>query len=360
MAACLLVKDDNLVEWLAFHAHTLPLGALIVAIDPTSQASQVTRSVLQRWNDIMHLSVWEDESDYMTLQEKKTQTEVVNRTFHATMKNNTELLQHRVRQRIFYYKCMQEHKRAGQRWVVLIDSDEYLHINYDSLQRFVGNETTFSSHFPIEQSGSVLKLIQSSQHNKNSPLASNLSKTCIQIPRIRYGIRESPKALARTQQLLGPNWTASDFQTLRWRIHAHADNYPINRISKTIINLQQLRDDQLGMVTSIHRPIRELCGQRALHVRAYQHVLRIAHYLGTWEQYSFRDDPRKGDERSKEVSTVDSILETSARSGVTHSFNRSTSGIAMYREEGMILYQAGFTDSFKNMEAKRHRNSLKE
>lgn len=49
-AACLLVMDDNhrLIEWLAYHYHTLPLRYLVIAVDPRSQTQP--DKILQRWN----------------------------------------------------------------------------------------------------------------------------------------------------------------------------------------------------------------------------------------------------------------------------------------------------------------------
>jgi hypothetical protein len=49
---------------------------------------------------------------------------------------------------------------------------------------------------------------------------------------------------------------------------------------------------------SLHRPIKTLCS--APWHNDWESGLRINHYLGSWESYSFRDDSRKGYERSVE------------------------------------------------------------
>ena len=72
LAACLLLKDDNgqLIEWIAYHYHTLPLRYLVVATDPTSITSPL--EVLQRWNKTMGMDIqlW-DEPVYFPLNVRK-------------------------------------------------------------------------------------------------------------------------------------------------------------------------------------------------------------------------------------------------------------------------------------------------
>jgi hypothetical protein len=58
--ACLLIKDDNhlLIEWLAFHYHTLPLRDLTVLIDSGGKTSPM--GLLDRWKGRMNIQVWND------------------------------------------------------------------------------------------------------------------------------------------------------------------------------------------------------------------------------------------------------------------------------------------------------------
>ena len=62
LSACLLVNDENprLPEWIAYHYHVLPLGALTVAVDPASRSSP--EDILNRWRTHMGVDarVWEE------------------------------------------------------------------------------------------------------------------------------------------------------------------------------------------------------------------------------------------------------------------------------------------------------------
>jgi hypothetical protein len=49
---------------------------------------------------------------------------------------------------------------------------------------------------------------------------------------------------------------------------------------------------------SLHRPIKTI--YKAPWHNDWESGLRINHYLGSWESYSFRDDSRRGGERSRE------------------------------------------------------------
>ena len=302
-AACLLVMDDNhfLIEWLAYHYHVLPLRHLIIAVDPRSQTTP--KPILDRWKKLeggnapMNVELWSD-PDFMTFDEKQQAEDHVAKQFKIHQQPN--LVVHRARQRLFYYKCMKRFKEQKRHWVALIDSDEFLHINYPTTASH-----NITSVPPITKAGSVASLVR--QLRKQRPYDNRTSTPCIQIPRQRYGTMESP--LSDIQKGV-PTYTteshsllvnASALQTLRWRHHASPDNYQINRISKTIIDVSRVEWDDLQPVVSIHRPIRSLCGQRRLHIRSPDQFFLINHYLGTWEQYSYRQDSRTGKERSREM-----------------------------------------------------------
>lgn len=63
ISACLFIKDDNirLVEWLAYHYHTLPLRHVIVAVDPDSQTSPLP--ILERYNSNNNNIKYNDEEE---------------------------------------------------------------------------------------------------------------------------------------------------------------------------------------------------------------------------------------------------------------------------------------------------------
>jgi hypothetical protein len=268
----------------AYHYHTLPLRHLIVSVDPRSKTSPTP--ILDRWRKHgMDIVQWKDD-DFMPPKDRKHAEFHVKRYFGNI---TPDLIQHRARQRLFYFNCMKQLKEQNRDWTLLIDTDEYLYVNYPTVAAL--NLTAP----PITQSGSVMSFLKEELQRPGH----NLTTPCVQMPRIRFGSQESEAA--KLEHHVPDGFNASHFQTLRWRKHAKSDNYFANRISKTMIDLSRVAWSDLVPVDSIHMPIRSMCGQRRLHIRKEEQVFVINHYLGTWEQYSYRDDSRTGKERSHKV-----------------------------------------------------------
>jgi hypothetical protein len=304
VAACLLVMDDNhfLIEWLAYHYWALPLRHLIVAVDPRSVTSPT--QILERWRPFgMRISEWND-SDYIVPEEREEAEYWAQRKFGPDIP--VALVKHRARQRLFYYHCMKHLKKQGRQWTLLTDSDEFLRVNYKTVHSRLVNSpidtTTTTRTIPTsrEEPGSFLSFLQ----QELSRPGHNLTSPCVQIPRIRFGTQESvPVGQDETTQFGGfLSNSSGNFLTLKWRKHAHPSNYPVNRISKVLVDLRRVSWEDLAPVESIHLPIKGLCKRRRLHIRTHEQVFVINHYLGTWEQYAYRDDSRVGNERSVEVS----------------------------------------------------------
>jgi hypothetical protein len=57
---------------------------------------------------------------------------------------------------------------------------------------------------------------------------------------------------------------------------------------------------------SIHVPVPAHCPYQGMATQPSKSFYVLHHYLGTWEQFSFRDDPRKGkgDPRHRDVSEL--------------------------------------------------------
>mmetsp|Transcript_24241 Transcript_24241/g.56886 ORF Transcript_24241/g.56886 Transcript_24241/m.56886 type:complete len:277 (-) Transcript_24241:58-888(-) len=207
-------------------------------------------------------------------------------------KTGPDLVRHRARQRLFYYNCMRHLKERNRDWTVLIDSDEFLHVNYPTVEKIPHSGLAAP---PMDQRGSLLSLLNAELQRPGN----NLTSPCVQIPRVRFGGMESD--IRETQKRVPKPFQRPDkfeFMTMKWRKHAHPDDYGNNRISKVLIDLSRVPWNDLKPVDSIHRPIRSMCGQRKLHIRKSQQVVVINHYLGSLEQYLFRDDSRQGNERS--------------------------------------------------------------
>jgi hypothetical protein len=289
-SACLLIMDDNhfLIEWLAYHSFVMPLGHVIVAVDPRSQSRP--EEVVKRWKSHMTIQVWDDH-DYMSDTERSMHERYVKQHFGPEIFAQPDLITHRARQRLFYYKCMQSLKERGRGWVLLTDTDEYLHVNYPTVRAL--NLTSMAPAMSAPESvGTFLR------EELKRP-GNNLTSPCVQIPRLRYGAKESTSR--QVQRHVPEGFNGTHFLTLRWRHRAGPDNRLHNKISKTLIDLRRVQSQQLQPVTSVHRPIRELCGHRRLYILPKDQVLLINHYLGSKEQYQFRNDSRVGKERSDKV-----------------------------------------------------------
>lgn len=320
-SACLLVMDDNhfLIEWIAYHYHTVLLRNLIVTIDPRSATTPL--GILERWSLKMNISIWSNDFEYMTNLTEIEEAESWVRIKFANDSPSQELIRHRARQRLFYFHCMQEHKRENRGLTLLLDTDEFVRINYQTVQQLRGRLYEAP---PMWKPGSVLTLIN---QELKVQLPSNISTSCIQIPRLRFGAIDSSKQFPP-----GP-FDATTMATLRWQHHAALNNYRENRISKTIVDLHQVKWDDLHPVESIHRPLSN-CSRRKLHIRPADQLLLIHHYLGSWEQYSFRNDARKGNERSE-------------------SMYRKTAVLNGGRTSDIVPWLAGFTQDVGLVEAQR-------
>jgi hypothetical protein len=247
----------------------------------------------------MDIVQWKDD-DFMPPKDREEAEFHVRRYFGGPKNQNNitpELIQHRARQRLFYFHCMEHLKEQGRDWTLLIDSDEFVYVNYPTVAAL--NLTAP----PINKTGSVMSFLKEELQRPGH----NLTSPCVQMPRLRFGNQESEAGDVKRHVPVGFN--ASKFQTLRWRKHASTKNYFANRISKTMIDLSRVGWSDLVPVDSIHMPIRSMCRQRRLHIRKEEQVFAINHYLGTWEQYSYRDDSRTGKERSHEVRWVEYLEE---------------------------------------------------
>lgn len=313
-AACMLVMDDNmrLAEWLAYHFHVLPLRYMIVVADPRSKTSP--SYLWNRWRrQGMYIEEWKDTDfwrgdlrdipDDAELQKKRDR--------------------HRGRQKFFYRSCLTALKKANRTWVALHDSDEYLVYNHAGGEKFEAWEEHMQqlhnekrqelqierpkeSDFPARRTrpkhtppttaepGAMIHYIRAEQAAGHPYYQS----PCIGVPRLQFGAAESTKQ-ERENQVPSPNlFDTRQFDTLRWRKHAERNNFVKNALGKVIMDISRIDIENSPYFMSLHRPIKKIC--TAPWHNDWESGLRINHYLGSWESYSFRDDSRKGGERSRE------------------------------------------------------------
>jgi hypothetical protein len=315
-SACLLVMDDNhfLSEWIAYHYFTTNLRTLIIASDPKSLTSPI--EILEEWKDYINIITWTQDSDYMTSLEEfqKVQTDVARYFTHTT----PQLIEHRARQRLFYTKCLQTLKTFNASWTLLLDTDEFLRINYQLAQQY--NMTISKAESvdkgntllvpPITEPRAVSTLITQSTDSSITPKVTSTtdhlplfilqSSPCVQVPRIRFvSIDDHDEDNARYHNSSNSYVNPNKFLTLRYRHCAHDGDLKYNKISKAILDLSRIDKEEIVLVDSIHLPIRAHCQQRRLHTRRPQSLLVINHYMGSYEQFIYREnDARHGLESS--------------------------------------------------------------
>lgn len=129
-------------------------------------------------------------------------------------------------------------------------------------------------------------------------------RSCFVIMRVLFSAKESPEMLAEFQSSMDPDLQETidpyRLDTVRWRFHANVTDR-LSGLGKPFIDVSQLGPHLPLQVRNPHRVVMQVCPS-PFPVDTYEATpLRINHYLGSWEQYSHRDDARKGIERSKEA-----------------------------------------------------------
>ncbi|CAB9518582.1 expressed unknown protein [Seminavis robusta] len=286
MGACLLIKDDNhwVIEWLAYHWYVAPLRHLIVVIDPSSQTSPL--EILDRWKDLMEIIIWEDKNFIKPIP-KKTRD---------IYQNNTQLMMHRHRQASFINTCMRHFKRTKRiPWVFLTDTDEFLSLNYQHLLTNAASprHRRMARFFTMDQPGSVLRFLTHDQKVSKRP------KKCLYVKRYMVGSWESSHELVERYLPHGNssnNFTLSKsdlnpykFLTQRFLLQ---DTEKMT-LGKNVVHLTAIRKQFVNELSDVHRVSREHCPLLSKgHATPESQFLKINHYLGTQEQWLFRQDPR--------------------------------------------------------------------
>ena len=295
-SACLKIKDDNhwLVEWLAYHYHVLPLRNLIVFKDPNPQTSP--DAILERWRPrLNYLQVW-NISDEIMAWNSSTMPKI------SSITKNTDVNMHRRRQNHFYTKCLahlKEHQaQTMTTWVLLTDTDEFVRPNSYVLKDDSPN---------LRQPGSVVRLLNAKQlelrqarAKKRKGAVQYFNKTsnkpdktkCLLIPRFLMTNREARDDQVQSDIPQGFNGTS--LLTTRWLYRSKEEV----GLGKNVVHLGNLDSSELSAVNSKgpHRVLTGPCPRAVNQPRGQLYHsdtwLLIQHYIGTLEQYTFRDDPR--------------------------------------------------------------------
>jgi hypothetical protein len=124
-AACLLMKDDNVIlpEWLAYHYQVLPLRHLIIGLDPFSLTAP-DKIANEFRKEGMDITIWVEDDYFFRGQFS------INRRVFANDTHEAKVAGYLWRQRAFMTRCLREFKRRDVRWTLLVDTDEYLTYNH--------------------------------------------------------------------------------------------------------------------------------------------------------------------------------------------------------------------------------------
>jgi hypothetical protein len=265
-SACLLNMDENhfLIEWLAYHYHVLRLRHVIVMSDPRAKTSP--QPIFDRWKGKMNIEVWKPDGILSKRLEKYL--------------SKKKLMTFRERQKKFRFLCMQAFKDRGHKWVLHTDVDEYISLNHRD-PKVSGIDPAYK--YPsLEEEGSVLKFIND---NPNSSLMQE--GPCVPIPRRQYNAKASTKQ--QVQKDVPEPFNGMDFLTTRYRKWFARKSWhsPKVMVDLTKVNIKM----DYNPPAVVHHPLPE-CRNDTQAMPLDVSDFTLSHFLGTWEQFSYKDDAR--------------------------------------------------------------------
>eukprot|EP00538_Stauroneis_constricta_P002339 CAMPEP_0119555974 /NCGR_PEP_ID=MMETSP1352-20130426/8048_1 /TAXON_ID=265584 /ORGANISM="Stauroneis constricta, Strain CCMP1120" /LENGTH=486 /DNA_ID=CAMNT_0007602851 /DNA_START=82 /DNA_END=1542 /DNA_ORIENTATION=+ len=290
--ACLIVMDDNhyLIEWIAYHYHVANLRHLIITSDPNSRTSP--SSVLDRWRDKIVIEEWTSEdflpTDFGSMVEHRSSGG--KRTKDATLQS------HRARQAIFNLECMRNMQERGRRWVLLIDSDEYITPN-----PLLYDDSSDDGRPDVGGQGSVAHILNTmSIPNEDFP---DVDTPCVPLHRRQFTTREE-ESLKVGMSVTDHSLNVQNFQTVRWRKYGakkqwyEMKNFDVEckrtlRVpNKVVVNVQETNLWHKQNSGNPHRPI-AVCPED-VYLKESHTPLVVNHYMGTKEQWMYRRGDKRG------------------------------------------------------------------
>jgi hypothetical protein len=302
-SVCILSMDDNIYwpEWLAYHWQYLPLRRLIVATDPRSKTSP--REILDRYSkrSLMNVTIWSDE-DYLA-------DHFLQRIKNATDTDKGELVNiYLRRQKLFLWKCLAQFVNENQTWIASFDTDEYVFPNENHYRH--PEALTLRPTLTETLSMTIQK------NDSSSGILRDLKqKGCAMLPRMRLGDKVDAVGQKNNRSqggeeeedadVLPPGFNVTSFSTLNFRY------FKGQTMGKSLMYLPWVRNPENAIVNKsekqavnafgAHNMVRRLCSSRDAKFGTFVgSPLSIHHYLGTWEQYSFRSGDVRADIRRRD------------------------------------------------------------
>jgi hypothetical protein len=307
---CLLIKDDNdiLGEWLAYHYHVLKLRHLIVAVDPDSQTTP--SSILKDWRKFgLRVEEWTDADflpDFFLKGDFEQVPRMVKYSGNSTKRQNSpnetheleanfdRINNHRYRQATFLSACTNALQNQNRTWMAHIDTDEYMVINPTLRKKGIAGNVTVPQQ--VGGKSTIFNFLQELV-KLNSKV---VNWPCISLPRLFFGSVEDSSPGKRLQSLTG--FSPARFESLRWKYHADYDDHTLNKLPKVILDVSGMPSMSVegtrkskDRFFSIHRPSIKFC-RKGTQMNLWvgrKYPLAVNHYIGSFERYQSRDDPRR-------------------------------------------------------------------
>ena len=328
-SACLIIKDDTprLIEWIAYHYQVLPLKHLIITSDPSALTSP--KEILDRWrNELPDLEIIEWNEENYTFDQTWAASKA---TDDAFLKAEYALV---ARQRGFYSSCASHFKSYNRTWVFIFDVDEYIVFNNvhsndptkrEELQKYLSHmpdikRARYRKHewktnhekgllklrqeLPIVGSKTVMDFIHDIRLDPFSPFTLAPSYS---MPRLYHSTKESSsEVLAKAD--LPQEFNPLHFDTLRYFHHAEKGAFPWNRYGKSMFDVSRIPFEHLRPTIHEHQGVGYFDDYDSIFYS--QSLLRVNHYLGSWEAYQRPGDDRRTKDDFKRKARIND--------GVTH------------------------------------------
>jgi hypothetical protein len=354
-SSCLLWMDDNfrMPEWLGYHYYVMNLRYLVVHPDPRSKGSP--SPVLDRWRDRIHIVEWSDPSNFsdqtydgLELQPGRNESSTAQRASLIQ-----ELSDRYVQRQIdFFHACAMHLKSQNRTWTSFHDNDEFMVAVSRTIR---GNRSDTDLPIQEEGPGTALKVVERYSRRKDRGDATDEARAsearnatmyeahtdwelwfsalpCVVLPRVLMGA--VPSSDADVERDVPPFLDAHRFDTFRWRVQGTRRDES-DGPGKAIVDVSRLPNDAVELVrdsAGVHRPFGYMC----TNAWAPGNGLPLAfhHYIGSWEQFSYRDDIRKGVDRSTAKWIDQSTMQhggvnDDARGGINGFISMVGKGVAM-------------------------------
>jgi len=276
-SACLFLMDDNhfLVEWLAYHYTVLPLRRLIVTIDRKSETSPM--EIFDRYKDLIDISFLDLQDYYWVDASEIDHDKSYNGDYTEEERANSKVWAHRKRQAKFQSTCLFQLRKEKKRWVTNVDTDE----------RIIVNNEYAASPLPNKRP-TLLETLEDPENQQHNPL---LNEACIVMPRYHFGPKEeADESKLHDSFPSNSDLNPRDLHTYRWRYRRSFSAKPLP--GKSIVNLDMCKA-RLLRKSNPHRLVTKACRYHPEFDRGQSAPFVVNHYTGTWEQFSFRHDPRE-------------------------------------------------------------------